>query len=156
MIGPPSLSFNVGRSRWQTATGCLLIGLGALTVLAMGLNPNHFSPLAVASAVFAWGLSGWVFYRTWRNAPVGRLHWDGTHWHWADSVDYSVERVGVAMDLQRWVLVRLARTSAPPMWLWLEHGSVSHDAWIALRRALVYAARQPLATNALTQDGAYP
>jgi hypothetical protein len=156
MIGPPSLSFKVGRSRWQTTAGYLLIGLGALTMLAMGFSPHHFSPWAVASATFAWGVSGWVFYRAWRDAPVGTLHWDGTHWHWADGGDYSVLSVGVTVDLQRWVMVRLERVSACPMWLWLERGDVSHSAWTALRRALVYAARQPRTSDALIQDGAYP
>lgn len=156
MIGPPSLSFKVGRSRWQTATGCLLVGLGAFTTLAMGVSPNHFSPLSVASAVVAWGVFGWVFYRAWRDAPIGTLHWDGTHWHWADSVDYSVQSINVTMDLQRWVLVRLERVTARPMWLWLERDNVSHGTWAALRRALVYAARQPRTSDALTQDGAYP
>lgn len=156
MIGPPSLSFKVGRSRWQTVTGSLFVGLGAATALGMVLGPSHFSPWAAVFAVFASIFSGLVFYRAWRYAPVGTLHWDGTHWHWADNVDYSVLGLSVTMDLQRWMLVRLERVAARPLWIWLEHGEESHTAWIALRRALVYAARQARPLDAMAQDGAYP
>ena len=156
MNGPPSLSFNVGRSRWQAATGSLLVGLGAMTTLGVVLSSQHFSILAAASSVLTLACSGGVFYRAWRDAPVGTLYWDGTHWHWADSMDYSVQSVGVAMDLQRRVLVRLERVSARPMWLRLEQGAALPSAWIALRRALVYAARQTRPSDALAQDGVAP
>jgi hypothetical protein len=156
MSGPPSLSFKVGRSRWQAATGSLFLGFGAVTTLGMVLSPHHFSPLAVVSAVVAFACTGLAFLRVRRNSPVGTLHWDGTHWHWADSVDYSVQSVRVAMDFQRWMLVRLERESARPVWLWLERGAAPNSTWMALRRALAYAARQSQPSAALEQDGAYP
>jgi hypothetical protein len=156
MFGPPSLSFKVGRSRWQTVLGGLFLGLGAMTTLSVVLSLSHFSPWAVAASFFAWTCSGGLYYRAWRNAPVGTLHWDGTHWHWADSVDYSVQRVSVTIDLQRWMLVRLERVSARPIWLWLERGAEPYGTWTALRRALVYAARQPRSSDALANDGVYP
>jgi hypothetical protein len=112
--------------------------------------------VAVLSVAFAVACSALAFYRSWRYAPVGTLYWDGTHWHWADRMDYSVQKVHVTMDLQRWMLVRLERASARPLWLWLEQGAVPKGRWIALRRALVYATRQRQTSNTLAQDGAYP
>jgi hypothetical protein len=156
MIGPPSLSFKVGRSRWQTVTGGLFVGLGIVTALGMLFSPQHFSLWAVASAGIALACAGLVFLIAWRNAPVGTLHWDGAHWHWADSADYSVQNIRVTMDLQRWVLVRLERAGAGALWLWLERGAASYGTWMALRRALVYAERQRQPSDALAADGAYP
>lgn len=156
MSGPPSLSYNVGRSRWQAATGALFVGLGVAVMGGMALNPHHFPPAAMVSVAFAVAGSGFAFYRAWRYAPVGTLHWDGAHWHWADRMDYSVQKVQVTMDLQRWMLVWLERETGRPLWLWLEQGGVPKRNWLALRRALVYAARQPRTSNALAQDGAYP
>jgi hypothetical protein len=157
MIGPPSLSFKVGGSRWQAVIGGLLLALGTISVLGMALSPRHFSTWAVACAILGWICTVWVFYRARRDAPVGTLYWDGTHWHWADSLDYSVQSVSVAMDFQRLILVRVERTFAPRMWLWLEWDAVQGSkSWISLRRALVYAAHQPRSSGVSAQEGAYP
>jgi hypothetical protein len=156
MFGPPSVSFKVDRSWWQTAVGTIFGGFGAVTTLGMALSPHHFSLWAVASAGFAWTASVWMFYRAWRDAPVGTLQWDGAHWHWADGVDYSVTTINVAMDLQRWVLIRLERASASPVWLWLEQGTEESGNWIALRRALVYATRRIQSSDVQAQGSVYP
>jgi toxin CptA len=156
MFGPPSVSFKVGRSRWQAVTGVMFVGFGSVTTLAMVLSPHHFPTWAAVFAVIAWACSGWSFYRTLRETPVGTLLWDGIHWHWAGSRDYSVSAISVTMDLQYWMLVRVERISAQPIWLWLERGSRPSTKWIALRRALVHTARRPSAPDALTQGNVYP
>jgi hypothetical protein len=156
MFGPPSLTFKVGRSRWQAATGSLFLSLGLAGALGMALSPLHFSPRAVASTFFLLSCIGLAAYWAWRSAPVGALHWDGSQWHWSDGVDHPVQGLAVTLDFQKWVLVRLNLDSARPLWLWLERGAASPNTWMSLRRALVYAARNAISADGRGDEGALP
>jgi hypothetical protein len=96
----------------------------------------------VLAAGFAAGLG-------WKNAPVGQLRWDGQDWCW-ESRDYQLgmpaRDIAVALDFQRFVLLRLKNHNHTTLWLWASRSAMP-ERWLDLRRA-VHARRRPIAEPA--------
>ena len=131
---PPAAAWKVDSARWQRRMLCALGLAGALVSAFFCLNQRWgvstvvlLAALAACSALATAGL-WWPMQ--------GHLRWDGEHWHWSDEEDRVVTHLSCVVDLQRFMLLRIACAQAPSLWLWLE--SPAMDArWLALRRAIV-------------------
>lgn len=136
MHGPPAVSFPVGRSRWH------VVALAAALVPAVLAWPwlwlasgIEFSPMAVAAQMLLVCVVGALAAWAWHRSPAGHLRWDGERWSWSD---LSVQTLHTTLDAQAMVLVALRLENSRPVWLWLERGQGTPQAWRSLRRALVY------------------
>nr|WP_239027467.1 hypothetical protein [Ramlibacter algicola] len=88
---------------------------------------------AAAGLAFLLAAAAWAG-ASWWSVPSGRLTWDGARWAFAAGTGPGQSGVvTVALDLQRWLLVRWAGTRTH--WVWLEHSRAPAD-WAALRRAV--------------------
>jgi hypothetical protein len=141
MHNAPSVSFPVGRSRFQGWLIGLLVGLGALTVFtwtvqADGLGWRQWLAASLCVTTSAWSARSW-----WRT-PVGSVSWDGVVWRWTAGAQSVVMVPEVVLDLQFAILLRLPVTADTGVnWLWLDRASNSLR-WIALRRAIYSLARR--------------
>lgn len=150
MHNAPSVSFPVGRSRFQGQLIGWLVGLGVLTVFAWcaqaeNLGWRHWFAASLCLTTATW--SGWSWWRT----PIGSVSWDGVVWRWTTGARSVVVVPEPALDLQVAILLRLPVTADTGVnWLWLERTSNS-PRWMALRRAIYSRARpndDPLADPA--------
>jgi hypothetical protein len=138
MYLPPAAAWTVDGARWPRR---VLGGLGLLAALAC-LDFGHLQGwggpfflllvmLGVCVLAAALGL---------RRSAAGHLRWDGAQWHWADGQDHAVTQLVCAIDLQRYLLLRIDCEPGTRRWLWLQ--SPTMDArWLALRRAVVASQR---------------
>lgn len=138
MHRPPAVTHHVDRSR-----GCAVL-FAALSLMGIAANAWLISSFATvaqgllcSSVTFAAvGLAFW----SWKTSPIGRLQWDGQHWHWSEFLDVPVQRVTLVLDFQRLILVKILNGRGLTRWVWLE--SRSPDAhWLAVRRAVVASGR---------------
>ncbi|HSH91764.1 MAG TPA: hypothetical protein VK996_17400 [Ramlibacter sp.] len=152
MHGAPSVIYPVGRSRFA---GLLLLVawlLGAATALASWLQGQPFvwrialvASLLAAAGAFA--AAGW-----WRSSR-GTLAWDGDTWNWSGLPGSPGGEIDVALDLQRWLLLRFSGTGAKH-WFWLERAR-DEQRWDDLRRA-VYSRARPQALPGAQPPAAKP
>lgn len=132
MHNAPSVNYPVGRCRFAGALAGVLWSLGGAAVGAWAWR-SATGGATLGLVVMVWLACGLLAARAWWRSPAGVLTWDGAGWRWAG------ERLGAgqpraAVDLQRWLLLRLDGGSAPD-WLWLERGRDPQH-WDALRRAV--------------------
>jgi hypothetical protein len=113
-----------------------LLGVLVLVAWSMQVAAGWRQGLA---ALLLLALAG-AALRAWTRSPRGLLAWDGQDWRWADGAGDSPGQVAVALDLQRWLLVRWRADGARAAWLWLERAR-EPNAWNALRRAVYSPAR---------------
>jgi hypothetical protein len=150
MHNAPTVSYPVGRSHFQAGLLAFLIFMGLSVVLVWSVE-----------AVWGWrqgllglalGLSAVLAYQEWQRTPQGTLAWDGDIWHFTRGQHTVAGRVAVHLDFQFIVLLSLAPTKGPRLWLWAER---SRDAllWVALRRAVF---SRPVDSPAQTPDEASP
>jgi toxin CptA len=137
MHNAPSVSYPVGRCRFAGVLAGVLWCLGGGAVGAWAWrSAAEGQPVGVVAAV--WLTCGLLAARAWWAAPSGLLAWDGAGWNWAgEGLDAAQPQI--ALDLQRWLLLRL-RGGNVPGWLWLERGRDPQH-WDALRRAVYSRAR---------------
>ncbi|MBI5279380.1 MAG: hypothetical protein HY854_23310 [Burkholderiales bacterium] len=129
MHGAPSVSYPVARCRFALAVAALLWALGA-GALAAWARQSAVAPSLLAAAVGVWAAAGALAAVSWLRSPAGELRWTGSEWTFRGVPAGAPE---VAVDLQRWLLVRLAG-GGRHAWLWLERGQGAD--WDALRRAV--------------------
>ena len=138
MYSAPAVSYPVGRSRFQgQLTGVLVViacltGLGWCAVAdTLGWRQGLFlTVLVVAGLVAAW---------SWWLSPVGTLAWDGEAWRCSGALAAINGHARLHLDLQFCMLLCLRSDDGRRIWLWPEQRT-SPVAWLALRRAVVYAA----------------
>ncbi|MGE8321281.1 MAG: hypothetical protein ACN6O3_21225 [Comamonas sp.] len=124
--------------RWIAILGAL-----PLVVLAAWAAGGEGWSWRVALAALLW-LACWC----WALAGVGhpaptQLYWDGAAW-WLRApgqppAALAVAQLRVAMDGQRWLLLRLRLDGGRIRWLVL-HGAANPAAWLELRRCLYSSA----------------
>ena len=134
MHSAPAVTYPVGRSRFHAA---LLIGI-AVTTLLVGLSWHHLGdPENWRQGCFAATAigSGLLAFQAWRRTPSGNLHWDGQAWSWTAGATLVSGTVGVHLDLQFCVVLRLRAGDGTRVWLWPERRSDPAH-WNALRRAV--------------------
>lgn len=137
MRQPPPVSLPSTTPRaWRLAVDLLaLLTCAALIAWAQ----RHAAPAGWAMSA-SWLLAmvcslitlGWA--RRSRRLPDGRLHWDGSQWHWQRTAARTAETPppGFAclvpvLDCGHWMLLRLP-PQAPVRWLAIERGA-SPGAW---------------------------
>lgn len=142
MHGAPAVTFPVGRSRWHLRTLIFLWLLGLTGAVLVMLTPTaHMVPVGIrAGALAGIVLAGVLAWYDWKNAPSGRLQWDGEHWVWSGWDGAQGCRLSLLLDLQSLMLVRLRDASHRQVWLWLD-GKPGDSQWLAMRRAVVASLR---------------
>lgn len=144
MHAPPPFQITVYRfGAWRVACATLVaISWGLTAAWAFSAWHTHPEWLAVALLVLAVATGG-LSLQAWRLAPTS-LRWDGQLWHIGPQDTTGQEpiagRVGVAVDLGAWMLLRFMAEGA---WRgrWLPVQRRGHElAWQGLR-ATVYCAR---------------
>jgi hypothetical protein len=132
MHNAPSVNYPVGRCLFAgAAIGALWCVGGAAVVGWAWQSPAGAPMVGVVTAV--WAACGLLAAHAWWRSPAGVLAWDGDGWSWAGET-LGTGRPRAALDLQRWLILRLPGGSGPA-WLWLEQGSDPQH-WDALRRAV--------------------
>jgi toxin CptA len=139
----PPVVYPLGRSRFL---GALLLGLwfcGPFAILlwhVQGTGQFDWRLVLMAVSVLVAGVLAGI---GWRNAPVGRLAWDGQIWRWespayeSGAIEYELR---VLADFQRLLLLRLESPGHARLWLWVEMRAMP-ERWLDLRRA-VYSPRK--------------
>lgn len=146
MHNAPAVSFPVGRSRFYAAMVVGVLSLSACTLVLWAAQADTlvFRHLVVA---LLWLISAVGAVRTWWQAPVGVLHWDGQVWTWRCGDDGKhmdeVVDVAVVLDGQSALILRLS-SQTRPIWVWPEQ-RMAPLLWLALRRAVF--ARRSAATG---------
>lgn len=143
----PAVCHTTGVGRWvpRMVLAAALAGLVAWCGwLATG---SGTSARSAACGALLWAVCCAAAWRALARWPSGLLGWDGLEWsleRGKSSADLR-GRLEVALDLQRFLLVRLVDATGRAWWLALEPGQ-STDEWMALRRA-VYSrpGREPAA-----------
>ncbi len=154
MHNAPAVSYPVGRSRFYAAVVVGGLSLSASTLVLWAVQADALG-LRHLIATLLWLIIAAGAVRTWRQAPVGVLHWDGQAWTWRHGDDGKhldgVEDVAVVLDGQSALILHLSARDQP-IWVWPEQ-RMAPIHWLALRRAVF--APQP---SAASQDvfGAAP
>ena len=131
----PAVSILVERSRLHLLAIVSMWLLGCFTVTAFVHIQAPLLWLSVIELAVVLGC-GLVALRGWKNAPAGRLRWDGQRWYWSGFEDDVTCVLGLHIDLQNFMLVSVRAHPLSGVWLWLERRP-SGEGWIALRRAIV-------------------
>ena len=155
MHSAPSVSFPVGRCVWHERACALL------AVLAGGLVVGAWPRLSAAQgAVAASAWLAWCVFAAWtlRRHPRGRLLFSAAPgraiaveraWAWqgagVGAIEQAIDPPALVIDPQRCVLLRLAPLPGVPTWVWADVSRAPQD-WLALRRALLWAAGQGAGT----------
>lgn len=127
----------MGRSRSQGWALLMFWCAGGLAVAlwARELRAYDWRILTALAAVLVAGVAA---YAGWKNAPVGRLAWDGQSWRW-ESPSYQTgvadHTLAVIADLQHLLILRLENQAGASLWLWTER-SAFPARWMDLRRAV--------------------
>lgn len=141
----PALQITVARfDRWRAGL-CGLALAAPMSVAGWAWTSAVPSPQGAALTCLAALLAGWLLHAEWRREPHV-LHWDGQVWHWgaarAGDEGRRTGRIEVALDLGRWMLLRLVpdRGSTPgrasrPAWLPVQAVGLERN-WHALRCAV--------------------
>lgn len=141
MHNAPSVTYPVGRSRFQLRLQCAVWWLGVAVVAAwcwrsgvpLGRQMLAGAAVLLAGAGVLWG---------WWRAPVGSLRWDGQQWFWTVGGASVAVRVHARLDLQRHLLLALQPDPGRSFACWVDCSS-QPQRWRDLRRA-VYSPARPL------------
>jgi len=135
MHNAPAVSFPVGRSRFYAAVVVGVLSVSASTLVLWAAQADALVLRHMVAALL-WLISSVGVVRTWRQAPVGVLHWDGQVWTWrCGDDDKHLDRVvDVVLDVQSALLLRLS-AQAQSIWVWPEQ-QMAPLHWLALRRAV--------------------
>ena len=140
MRTPPALAHPAGRASWLAALLLALWLPALLATLAATFSGSARSGAWLGVPWLALALIGGGLWRFWRQQTPRELAFDGQGWLLREPgrPDQAVSRVQVALDGQRFLLLRLERAGAPPLWLCLRRGagSAAAAAWRLLRCAL--------------------
>lgn len=154
----PAMCHATGAGRWVPgmAIAVALAGLAAWGGwAATGSGPSTRS---AACGGLLWAVCTAVAWRALARWPSGLLAWDGLEWclDRARALPDIRGRLDVALDLQRFLLVRLVDAQGRAWWLALEPGRSTAE-WLALRRA-VYSRprREPTAEGDKTPPAHRP
>lgn len=150
----PSVHYPVGRSAfWGALLGAFWL-LGALLVGTWCYTSGSFEGrhmLGVAAVLVA-GIPAGV---AWWMSPTGTLVWDGQHWLWVHhqkAQDVQITGVlGVALDLQQHMLLRLQADRGAAVWLCAER-SAFPARWLDLRRAVYSRASTDAPTAGISRQ----
>lgn len=135
MHSAPTVSYPVGRSRFQGQLMGVLLALGGLAGAGWWSvvdTPGWRQGLFFATLI----LTGMVAVQAWWRSPVVVLAWDGETWRCNGGGVSMVGQVRLHLDLQFCILLCLHSDDAERLWLWTERRTAP-AAWLALRRALV-------------------
>ena len=119
----------------------MLLGVAAVQGADPVQHPRAAVSLGVGAALCL--LVAALAWQRLRRPASGWLRWRDGGWSWQGgwaATPQAVDRVELACDLQRVVLLRLWGEAGAPRWLWLER-SRDPQRWDDLRRA-VWAARR--------------
>jgi toxin CptA len=142
MHSAPSVTYPVGRSSFAAAV-LWVIWLLAAAVTALWWAQARTPGWRVAMAWLLLLATGLGAGAAWRRSAAGTLHWDGEGWSWPTAGGARAQALEVALDLQRWMLVRW-NGGRGAHWLWLERSRCA-ERWDDLRRAVYSRARpEPL------------
>lgn len=151
MHSAPSVSFPVGRCvLHERACAAMAVLAGASIALAW----PHLSAVQVGLVAMTWVVWCLFAVRALQRHPRGRLVFHaptgaprpaGHAWSWQGSgtgaIEQPIDSPALVIDLQACLLLRLAPAPGVPAWIWVEAGQAPRD-WLALRRALLWAAGQ--------------
>ena len=147
MRTPPALAHPAGRASWLAALLLALWLPALLATLAAALSGSARTGAWLGAPWLALALIGGGLWRFWRQQTPRELAFDGQGWLLREPgrPGQAVSRVQVALDGQRFLLLRLERAGAPPLWLCLRRGagSAAAAAWRLLRCALYSPAPVP-------------
>jgi hypothetical protein len=136
MYGPPAASVKVQRS---SRLGRVLAALSLVFLGSPALAYAYGLPiLYLALVLLVWLLASAAMLVVWRNAPTGRLFWDGERWHWSGHAE-PLQAVAIQYDFQQSVWVLLEPARGRRFGLWLDADPRQPEEWRAMRRALVGA-----------------
>lgn len=142
MHSAPPVSYPVGRSRFAAVTLASLWLLGVLAAIFWWAQAQAPGALPVGGvALLLVGVGAFAAW-SWVHAPCGELSWDGESWNWTIAGRADTGTLEVALDLQRWLLLRWSAGRAV-RWLWVERAGRSQH-WDDVRRA-VYSRARPQA-----------
>jgi hypothetical protein len=140
MHSAPSVTYPVGRSSFAAAVLWVIWLLAAAVTALWWAQAPGWRVAAACLLLLGTGLGAMA---AWRRSTAGALHWDGEGWSWPTAGDARAQALEVALDLQRWMLVR-CRGGGGAHWLWLERSRCA-ERWDDLRRAVYSRARpEPL------------
>lgn len=136
MHSAPSVSYPVGRSRFHVAL-IVVASLGGL--LAGLLWRQQAAPGAWMQLLFGvtWLAASGAAWQNWLRSPSGSLAWDGKLWRCSFGNAVVTGHIGLQLDWQRCLLLRLRADQGRDLWLWPERGR-DRLAWDALRRAALW------------------
>jgi toxin CptA len=143
MHSAPSVRYPVGRSRILAAALVVIWFVAVGTALAWFYLGERFGwrQWLELACLLASGLAASAY---WWAMPTGVLHWDGQCWAWeAAGAGRTVVQLGVQLDLQRSMLLRLAADHCGTSWCFVERAT-NRARWNDLRRA----AHAPAGTSA--------
>ncbi len=129
MRAAPAVAVELGGSpAWQLAQALIwAAAVGALCAWLLARD-GHAASLGLLAALPA-GLGAWRLTRE----PPTTLTWDGQHW----LLGGTAVRLTVALDLDRWVLLRLQAADSPATTRWLPAAAAQAGTrWHGLRAAL--------------------
>ncbi len=133
----PAVCHPAGAGRWVPAMAAAA-GLAGLAAWAgWAATGSGLSTRNAACGGLLWAVCMAVAWRALVRWPSGLLDWNGLEWclDRGRSLPGLRGRLEVALDLQRFLLVRLVDAQGRAWWLALEPGRSAAD-WMALRRAV--------------------
>jgi hypothetical protein len=118
---------------WAAFVGiCVAVASGnAVAWALLAAELDAALPIASLVALLAGTAAAWYVRRT---QSAGELRWDGARWHWLGQAG----RVGVALDLGAWLLLRFEPDAGARRWFPASQARTG-GAWVALRAALYSA-----------------
>jgi hypothetical protein len=133
MHAPPPVRVTLGFDRaWSW--GCATLGTAAAANIAAWIEP---SPWVVLPAAVTGALMALTVVRVRR--ATGALAWDGQAWQWEPAGAEALPgAVAVAIDLDRWMLLRFTPERGARRWLPLARAAHA-PSWSPLRAALFSA-----------------
>jgi hypothetical protein len=146
----------MGRSHFQgfALLGLWSTGMAALVLWWWAAQDVDWRLWVMLTAVLATGLATGL---GWKNSPAGQLRWDGQDWCW-ESRGYQsgtpARHLTVALDLQRFLLLRLENHDKATLWLWASRSAMP-ERWMDLRRA-VHSRRRASAPAGTTWQSDIP
>jgi hypothetical protein len=151
MHNAPAVSYPVGRSRFQAYLLGLVGSGGALvgTLWHYQANPIGWRWWFFGVVLAATGL---IAARTWLQAPIGCLRWDGRTWSWTGVETLNGGSLTVVLDLQFCMVLGLCAVGSERFWLWPER-RIDPTHWDALRRAVFSRGSRTSARTADDQPG---